>query len=88
MNFDFNKDVVLENSRVRLQPLDSDSRRGLLQIALNNPALLQYSPTTINTEAEFETYFDKAWTARKDKSRYAFSIYDKASNTYAGSTSF
>ena len=88
MDFDFGKNIVLENDRVRLQPLGQDSREGLLKIALDNPSLLQYSPKTINTEAEFDSYFDNALSARTENARYAFSIYDKARNSFAGSTSF
>ncbi len=88
MNFDFDHDIVLENERVLLAPLNEDARDGLLQIALNNPALLQYSPKMINTLSEFEAYFDDALQARKSQSRYAFSIFDKVAGVYVGSTSF
>ncbi|MFT4678786.1 MAG: RimJ/RimL family protein N-acetyltransferase [Flavobacteriales bacterium] len=87
MNFDFQKDIVLENSRVRLQVLDEDSRPGLLNIAINNPALLRYSPKMIGTEVEFNDYFNESLLARTAETRYAFSIFDKSNNSYAGSTS-
>jgi N-acetyltransferase len=88
MNFNFEEDVILENDRVRLAPLNAVAREGLLHIALGNPALLQYSPKTINSPSEFNLYFDDAILARKSQNRYAFSIFDKVANVYVGSTSF
>lgn len=87
-NFDFKSDFTLENKLVRLEPLENRHHSLLLPIALNQPDLLKYSPSLFGTSEALCEYIDLALKQRQQKERYAFAIFDKSKNTYAGSTSF
>lgn len=88
MDLDFSKDIVLENDRARLEPLALSHLEELLPIALNHPTLLQYSPSYFGSRDNLEKYIRNALAARDQQSRYAFAIFDKEKNVYAGSSSF
>ena len=88
MNFPFDQEISLENSRALLRPLqvaDIDNLRG---IATKEKDLLQFSPMPIYSEDLLKSYIEKAIQERKNKSRYYFIIFDKKKKSYAGSTSF
>ena len=88
MNFPFDKEIVLENSVALLRPLQFSDINNLLKIATEDKQLLQYSPQPIFSENLLTEYVKKAVKERENKTRYAFSIFDKRKNKYAGSTSF
>ncbi len=88
MNFNFEDDIILENEFVRISPLQENSYDFLKEIALNETNLVQFSPSKINSEENLKDYISKAISERKNKIRYAFVIFDKKQNAYAGSTSF
>lgn len=88
MNFNFDTDIILENKRVRLEPLAAHHYEYLLPIALKYPKLLQYSPSYFGTEKSLKAYINGALEQQSKQTRYAFVIYDKRTQSYAGSTSF
>jgi RimJ/RimL family protein N-acetyltransferase len=88
MEFDFEPEIVLENERVRLEPLTEDHLPHLLPIALAQPDLLQYSPSSFGDEESLKAYIGGALIGRALEERYPFVIYDKPSQRYVGSTSF
>lgn len=88
MNFPFDKEIILENSVALLRPLKMADIQNLLKIAIEEKELLQYFPLPIYSEKLLTEYVEKSLNERKNKTRYAFSIFDKKKNTYAGSTSF
>lgn len=88
MNFPFDQEISLENSRAllrQLQVADIDNLRG---IAIIEKDLLQFSPMPIYSEDLLKSYIEKAIQEQKNKSRYYFTIFDKKKKAYAGSTSF
>lgn len=87
-NMDFVKNIILENNRVRLEPLSLIHLNELLPIALNHPNLLQYSPSPFGTAVLLEDNIQKAIKAREEKQRYPFVIFDKQTKQYIGSTSY
>lgn len=87
MGFSFNQKIVLENTRLKLEPLEEKHFIPLLPYALKEPDLLQYSPSPFGSKEDLRENFDIAFQHRAEKKRYAFAIYDKATNKYAGSTS-
>ncbi|HVG40441.1 MAG TPA: GNAT family N-acetyltransferase, partial [Chitinophagaceae bacterium] len=87
MDFDFTKKVSLENDRVLLRPLKDTDFENLRSVALNDPSIFRYSLTPITSEETLKEYIGVALTERLNKIRYPFIIYDKESNSYAGSTS-
>jgi len=88
MDFNFEKDILLENDRAKLRPLALPDFDDLIAIALQDKTLLQYSPTQIHSEQLLKQYIDNALEERDNKNRYPFIIFDKQLNSYAGSTSF
>jgi len=88
MNFDFNQQLILENDRSRLEPLSMDHFEALLTICESHPDLLRYSPSPFGQRADLERYMKTAIDGRPTGKRYAFAIFDKTKQQYAGSTSF
>ena len=87
-HFDFEEDIILENDRVLLTPLNEAHIDSLLPIAEKYPDLLRYSPSKFGLKEHLVSYVTQAIEGREQKFRYPFVIFDKQKNTYAGSTSF
>lgn len=87
-NFNFQEQLILENERVRLEPLQASHFEDLLPICLEAPGLLQYSPSAFGTAEHLQTYLNGALQAREAEQRYPFITYDKQLGKYVGSTSF
>ena len=79
---------ILENKRVRLEPMQWDHFSHLLPICLEHPTLLRYSPPNFGTKAALEAYFEKNLALQKEKRKCPWVIYDKQQEAYAGSTSY
>jgi RimJ/RimL family protein N-acetyltransferase len=88
MNFDFEDNIVLETDSLILRPVSIDDIDNLLNIAVADKLLLQFSPSQIYTRALLEKYIENAIIARSNRERYSFSIFCKMRNQYAGSTAF
>ncbi len=88
INFDFTKDYVLEDDKVILRPItiaDVDSLEGYVQ---NEPELWQFSLVAIQKPEDLKGYIQTAIESRNDKTAYPFIVFDKASQSYVGSTRF
>jgi RimJ/RimL family protein N-acetyltransferase len=85
---DFSKDYVLENRVVRLSPLKESDFDNLVPFSINEPDLWKHSLLQANSPEKMKFYIDKALEGRKNKNTYAFTVYDKRTNQYAGSTRF
>ena len=89
MNFPFDQDIILENERVILRPINiSSDAETLWPINEANPMLTQYFPNMISDRDSFELFFESALQLKEAKSKYPFIITDKRSKQAAGSTSF
>jgi len=88
MHIDFLADYILEDERVRLEPLRQQHLAGMLSFALNEPDLWQYSPRSAAGSTAMEQYLSDALLARASQTQYAFAVTDKRSGTLAGSTRF
>ena len=88
MGFDFNENIVLENDRVLLRPLTVMDFENLKTAAASDSNILRYSPKTIETPEKLAVYIQNSFELRVKQDRYTFSIFDKKTNEYAGSTSF
>jgi RimJ/RimL family protein N-acetyltransferase len=88
MNFSFDEEIRLENTRAWLRPINETDLDKLLVVATQDKDLLQFSPAPIYTKELLKNYIDKAVANRRNKSRYTFIVFDKRQNAYAGSTSF
>lgn len=87
-DFDFKQELILENDRVRLEPLQESHFSALLLICEQAPDLLQYSPSAFGTAAHLQAYIEQALAARRNEQRYPFATYDKQLGQLVGSTSF
>ena len=88
MILDFEKDYILENERVRLEPLSTLHFIPLSQISNDNPGLLKYSPAPFGKPDLVQKYILDNILLREKKLKYPFAIYCKEKNLFAGSTSF
>lgn len=80
------KEYYLENSRVLLKPLSIEDVNHLVDIAINEPELWNYTLSRLNTKEKLTEYIAKAIADRENGISYAFSVYDKQSQAYAGCT--
>jgi N-acetyltransferase len=88
MNFDFKKDIILENERALIKPLQTSHHSLLLEVAMQDPELLQYSNFRIHSPELLESYISQSLQERNSNVRYPLVIFDKKKNAFAGSTSF
>jgi N-acetyltransferase len=88
MAFPFEQDIILENDRVLLRPLQLSDASELLLQSNGDAKLLQYSPAQIHTADHLDEYIRTAINGREKMKRYAFAILDKRSDKLAGSTSY
>lgn len=85
---DFKKEIILENERVLLRPLLIEDIEHLLQYALKEPSLWQYSLISANSESKMRSYINKSIEDRTKEDSYPFIVYDKRKQAFAGSTRF
>jgi RimJ/RimL family protein N-acetyltransferase len=88
MNLNFKESILLENDRVRLEPLAEQHIYLLLEVGAADPELMRYSPSAVHTEELLTTYVLSAIEDRRKLAKYSFAIFDKEIEKYAGSTSF
>ncbi|WP_339889572.1 GNAT family protein [uncultured Flavobacterium sp.] len=88
MNFDFNTKYTLENESVLLRPLELSDIENLLHFSINEPELWDYSLLPASNENELKNYIEVALEKRKKQIDYPFIVFDKKTNSYAGSTRF
>lgn len=84
----FSKDFILENDCVLLRPLRADDCGNLLQFALEEPEIWQYSLVAVAGEENLKKYIATALEGREKEHSYPFIVYDKRTKTYAGCTRF
>ena len=88
MDFNFKEKKLLENERVSIRPLEYSDFENLLDFALNEPELWEYSLQKGSGVEGLKTYIDTAITNREKENSYPFIVFDKKTNSYAGSTRF
>lgn len=85
---DFNEEYILENEVVRLSPLQESDYDRLVHFSINEPDLWHYSLIQANSPENLKNYIHKALEERAARKSYAFIVFDKRTNQYAGSTRF
>ena len=78
---------TLENNRVKLTLLGMSNYKHLIAIA-QQPNLIYYSPSKIDTPEALKTYVQTAVDDYYHKTSIPFVIFDKLTETYAGCTRF
>jgi len=84
---DFAAPIVLENSRVRLRPLELTDFEALKAVAMDAD-LWQYTLTRADDAVSLAAYLRQAVEAREQGLRYPFAIIDRETGELAGSTSY
>ncbi|MDJ0366286.1 GNAT family protein [Hymenobacter sp. H14-R3] len=87
MPFDFTQNLVLENSRVRLRPLEAADFEELKLVAFA-PEIWEFTVTRAGDTVSLAAYIAAATQARQAGQRYPFAIIDRATGRLAGSTSY
>ena len=84
---DFSAPLVLENSRVRLRPLETTDFDALKAVALD-PDLWRYTLTRADDAVSLAAWLRQAVEERAAGRRYPFAIIDRPTGRVAGSTSY
>jgi|SRR5579871_1188104 len=84
----FPQNISLEDERVLLRPLQENDIEFLLPFALNEPETWYYSLISPAGEDGMKKYISTTIKQREAQIEYPFIVFDKKTNTYAGSTRF
>jgi RimJ/RimL family protein N-acetyltransferase len=84
---DFSANIVLENSRARLRPLETGDFEALKAVAFD-AELWKYTLTRGDDAVSLAGYIRQALEAREKGLRYPFVIIDRETGELAGSTSY
>ena len=79
--------MILEDQRVRLEPLTIDHIDKLLPVAKEDK-LVQYSPSDIATSNSLREYVGQALKDQQQGSAQPYAVYDKLASNYAGCTRY
>ena len=88
IHFDLSANYILEDNCVLLRPLMVEDCDNLLLFSLNEPDLWQYSLVKVAGEENLKSYINEAIHDRGAGKAYAFIVFDKRGQQYAGSTRF
>ncbi len=88
MIFNFDEKYILENTIVRLQPLEISDFKFLLEYSENEPEIWEFNSKGANGKENLEKYISNAITNRENQKDYPFIVFDKMQNKYVGSTRF
>jgi RimJ/RimL family protein N-acetyltransferase len=84
----FTREIVLENDRALLRPLQESDFENLLPFSLHEPEIWKYGLVTAAGEENLKSYISCAVKNREERKEYPFIIFDKKANAFAGSTRF
>lgn len=84
----FDKELVLEDERVKLRPLQETDLENLLPFSLHEPEIWKFGILTAAGRENLREYIDTAVRSREERKEYPFIVFDKKYNSYAGSTRF
>jgi RimJ/RimL family protein N-acetyltransferase len=88
LNFNPNTDYILEDDTVLLRPLKDTDYDNLLPFSLNEPETWQYSALHAIGNDGLRNYLSDALTKKATGKEYPFIVFDKTTQSYAGSTRF
>ena len=78
--------VILENAFVRLEPLEERHREPLRTVG-NDPELWRFANVNLNND-NFDAWMDHRLTEIASTSDLTWAVFDKRSQSHAGSTSY
>lgn len=83
----FEKEIILEDELVRIEPMQEKHFDLLLPTALE-PSLWLYTTAKVNSPETFRKYFDKALEEKRHNQSYPFAYFNKPLQQYVGSTRY
>ncbi|MDB5222700.1 MAG: GCN5-related N-acetyltransferase [Chitinophagaceae bacterium] len=83
----FESEIILENERAKLTPLKTGDLSELDKIAYE-PSIWQLGMSNLKAQDDLKEYIDVALKERAAKTAYPFLIFDKQTNSVAGSTRY
>lgn len=86
--FNFLQEYILENERVRLNPMHQVDIDKLQVFSEEQPEIWKYSLQPANGLENLKTYMETALVSKKEEKSYPFIVFDKRSQQIAGSTRF
>ncbi|MEO6453077.1 MAG: GNAT family protein [Ginsengibacter sp.] len=86
--FDCSENYILEDEVALLRSIEQEDFIHLLPFSLQEPQLWKYSLISPAGEDGLKQYMDITLEARKEGKEYAFIVFDKRTEQYAGSTRF
>ena len=86
--FDLQETYILKDNCILLRPLTAEDCDNLLPFSLNEPDLWQFSLVKVAGEENLKSYINDAIHDRAAGKTYAFIVFDRRSQEYAGSTRF
>jgi RimJ/RimL family protein N-acetyltransferase len=84
----FPQNIILENERALLRPIEESDFDHLLPFSLHEPEIWKYGLLTAAGEDNLRNYLKQAVTNRNEKKEYPFIVFDKKAKAFAGSTRF
>jgi RimJ/RimL family protein N-acetyltransferase len=88
IDFDFSKEYILEDECVLLRPLKMEDAENLQWFSLNEPDIWKYSLQGGDGLENLHKYINQAMEGKASGKEYPFIVFDKRTNSYAGSTRF
>src|SRR5471030_34883 len=88
LTFNTQEDYTLEDDRVLLRPLKETDLEFLFPFALDEPDTWKYSYISARGYDGMKNYIKAALDGRASGKEYPFIVYDKQTQSYAGSTRF
>lgn len=82
------QNTILEDDVVLLRPLQETDFKRLLPFSINEPDTWFYSLVRANGKENLTQYLKSAVQGRDNESQFPFIVFDKRTNSYAGSTRF
>jgi RimJ/RimL family protein N-acetyltransferase len=80
--------IILENERVLIRPLITSDYEHLLPFSLNEPDIWHFSLQGAAGAENLTKYISLALQDKEKGTSYPFIVYDKLTNSYAGSTRY
>src|SRR4051812_5247407 len=87
-HIDLTSDYILENDNVLLRPLRMSDLVNLIKFSIEEPELWKFSLLTAAGADNLKQYIQAAEQGRLQQHEYPFIVFDKKTQSYAGSTRF
>ena|SRR5882724_3239750 len=84
----FTENILIEDERVLLRPIQESDFENLLPFSLHEPEIWKYGLITAAGEENLRKYISSAVKNRNQEKEYPFIVFDKKTNAFAGSTRF